>query len=201
MSLIVLRRTFDSVPTQNDIFKLLVGDNVGDKDKAKDALRNILAPMKDFLALYQYLDVLETAAGQYAKLLKEQEALTAEVADVKTQLGFAKDAFGEATKAQKAATLTASGKIAALTTQISELETRKKNLAGEIEDEQLAKIRINKAISDEYDRLREKMLAKLADAEKEATKTLTAIEVKVEAAQTNLDDLTEKKRRFIASLG
>ncbi len=201
MSLIVLRRTFDSVPTQNDILKLMVGDNVGDKDKVKDALRNILSPMKDFLALYQYLDMLETAAGQYADLLKEQETLTAEIADVKAQLGSAKDAFGEATKAQKAATATANGKIAGLTTQISELETRKANVSKEIEDEQIAKLRINQAISDEYDRLREKMLAKLADAEKEATKTLTAIEVKVEAAQTNLDDLTEKKRRFIASLG
>jgi chromosome segregation ATPase len=205
MGIVIMKRRFEAPPSKEIILSLVIGDNIGNKDKAKAALEGILTPMKDLLALYQFVDGLDVAARNYADLLKEKDDLTAEVATIKTQRDFAKADFDKATKAQQNAAAKqvadATAKVGALTNQVADLEKQKVDLSKEIEDEQTAKLRVNKAVSDEYDRLRAEMLAKVATEEDAARKNLKAIEGKTSTAQAELDSLAEKKRMFIASLG
>ncbi len=184
----VLKRRFEAAPNKDEILNLLVGE-IGDKGKAKDALLQILAPMKDLLAVLAFTETLEAAAGQYAEMLKEQEATAKAIESMKTQTTGAKKAADAAIK-----------KLADLEVKILELETRRDAVAAEVVTETEAKLRASQAVADEYDKLRQEMQAKVAAEEQEARKGLEEIQAKTAAAQAELDTLAEKKRQFIASL-
>jgi chromosome segregation ATPase len=186
MGIVVLKRRFESAPNKGEIINLLVGDNVGNKDNAKAALEGILSPMKDLLALYQYVENMEDTAAQYADMLKEQEAVKASIDSLKSSTVNAKKAYDAA-----------QAKVVSVNADIANLEQQKSDLAQEVEDAGVAKLRANKAVSDEYDRLRAEMLAKVAREEQEAQTQLTQIKTRILAAQAELDNLAEAKREFL----
>lgn len=191
---------------KKEILELVVVNGAEGVGRSKTTLENLLTPMKDLVALYQFLDNVDAAAGRYADLLQEQEALTSEVASVKANLVSAKGEFDSATKIQGAAlakvTSDTSTQIASLAAQVADLEKIKADLSKQIKDKQVEKLRLNAEVSAEYKRLRVEMLAKCADEEKAVRrKNLEALEAKVKAAQAELDSLVEKKRQFLASLG
>lgn len=188
MSIIVMKRRFEAPPSKDEIMGLLVGE-VGDKSKARTALLNLLAPMKDLLALLAYTETLDASATQYAAMLKEQEDVQKNLDSLKTQTVNAKKSYDAAGK-----------KVADITAEIAALEAKRDAIAAEVVSEQEAKLRVNKAVEAEYDKLRKEMLAKVAEEEKKARKDLETINGKITAAQAELDTLAEKKRAFIASL-
>jgi len=230
MSVIVLKKRFEAPPSKEEIYSLLVEENLGDKAKAKDALVNILAPMKDLLALYGFMDSLDSVTTKYSDLLKEQDAVNVEMVSLRAKLLANKSDYDNTTIAQTI-------KIKELDGKIIELESSLDSLTAKIETEEQAKARIAKITSDEYDKLQTDMIKKVADNEKLATrelgviqsktkalseeynklklkmlqrvaeeeksslKVLDEIQAKIKAGQKGLDDLEEKKRKFIASLG
>lgn len=139
----------------------------------------------------QLTDILTVStAERHVELLKEQEALTASVADIKGKAATARADFDKMAKEQQNAKVR-------LSDQVKELESEK----AKIENENSAKLRINKAVSDEYDKLRAEMLAKVAGEEKAASQGLEKLISQVKTAQDELLALAEKKKQFIASLG
>jgi chromosome segregation ATPase len=188
MGIMVLKRRFEAPPSKDEILNLLVGE-VGDKGRAKDALINILAPMKDLLAVLAYTETMDAAAEQYAKMLQEQEAVSNEIQSLKTQTAGAKEDAAAAVK-----------KLDALEDQIENLERKRDAVAAEILNEEDAKLRVSKTVEAEYDKLRREMLAKLTADEKEARKELDTITNAITVAQADLDSLAAKKAAFIASL-
>ena len=189
MSIIVMKRKFEAPPSKDDIMGLVVGE-VGDKSQAKQALLNFLAPMKDLLALLAYTETLDASAVQYAALLKEQDVVAKNIEAVKTQTTGAKKTYDAAVK-----------KVTEIQAQIADLEAKRDAVAAEVVSEQEAKLRVSKAVADEYDNLRKEMLAQVKVEEKAARKSLEAIQANIASSQTELDTLAEKKRAFIASLG
>ena len=188
MSIVVLKRRFEAPPSKEEILGLLTGE-VGDKGKAKDALLNILAPMKDLLAVLAYTETMDAAAAQYAVMLKEQDTVAREIEALKAQ-----------TTGVKKSADAAINKLADLEVQIVDLEAKRDAVAAEMVSEQEAKLRVSKAVADEYDNLRNEMLTKLAAEEKEARKNLDKIMADTITAQAKLDSLAAKKAAFIASL-
>lgn len=189
MSIIVMKRKFEAPPSKDDIMGLVVGE-VGDKSHAKQALLNFLAPMKDLLALLAYTETLDASAEQYAAMLKEQGAVAKDIESLKGQTTSAKSAANDAAK-----------KLKDLGAQIADLEAKRDAVAAEVVSEQEAKLRVSKAVADEYDKLRKEMLAQVKVEEKAARKSLEAIQANIASSQAELDTLAEKKRAFIASLG
>ena len=189
MSVVVMKRRFEAPPSKDEILSLLTGDNVGDKAKAKAALVNLLAPMKDLLALYQFADTLDTAAEKYAEMLKEQDGVKKSIDSLKKQTAGANDAYSAA-----------ANKLGDLEKEILALEREREDLASSIQDEETAKLRVTKTVAAEYDKLRAEMLGKVAEEEVEAKTTLKSLKADITKAQTDIDNLAEKKRQFIASL-
>ena len=188
MSIIVMKRKFEAPPSKDEIMGLVVGE-VGDKSQAKQALLNFLAPMKDLLALLAYTETLDASAAQYAELLKEQAAVQKNIESMKTQTAGAKKSYDASAK-----------KIIEIQSQITDLEAKRDAVAAEVVSEQEAKLRVSKAVADEYDKLRKEMLAKVADEENAARKSLENIQASIASSQAELDTLAAKKAAFIASL-
>lgn len=189
MAIVMMGKQFEAPPSKDEILGL-VTDQAGDRSKAKAALMKILAPMKDLLALYQYIDEIDKAADKVVALATERQTVEADLADLKAKTATTrKVADNQATK------------VAELNTLIADLEQTKENLAKEITDEQTARVRMNDNLSREYDALRKEMLAKVVVEEKAATAKLKGINAAVVDAQKVLDEMAEKKRAFIASLG
>jgi len=185
----VMRKRFETPPSKDEIMGLVVGE-VGDKSKAKAALLSFLAPMKDLLALLAYTETLDATAAQYAAMLKEQDAVAKEIETLKNQTASAKTAANDAAK-----------KLKDLAVQIADMESKRDAVAAEVVSEQEAKLRVSKAVANEHDRLRKEMLAGIKVEETEARKKLNGMQADIAAAQAELDNLAEKKRQFIASLG
>jgi chromosome segregation ATPase len=190
MSIIVLKRRFEAAPSKDDILSLLVGDAVGNKDNAKTALEGILAPMKDLLALYQFVDNLGTASENFANLLEEFRVVDESLVKLKEEVSTSKANFTKVTATQKA-------KLGELSDKIAELEKAKTSL----EDAQAARDRMNTAMVAEVEAAKKEMLAGVAQDVAKAKDKLVAINTSVEAAEAELAAIVEKKRQFIASLG
>lgn len=189
MAIVMMGKQFEAPPSKDEILGL-VTDQGGDRSKAKAALTKTLAPMKDLLALYQYIDEIDKSADKVAALASERQKVEAELADLKAKTATAKKANdAQVDRGTK------------LADEISNLEKTKADLAKEITDEQTARVRMNENLSREYDALRKEMYAKIAKEEDDATFRLKAINAAVDAAQRTLDEMAEKKRAFIASLG
>ena len=125
MSVIVLKRKFDSVPAPADVMRVLLEQTTVDQDKAAQALEAFLLPMKDLMRLFYLIDGMKATAERHVELLTEQEALTAEVAATKSTLATeiasnrdtlvaAKTAFEEIMMAQNAKLENLSGQITTL---------------------------------------------------------------------------------------
>lgn len=189
MSVVVLKRKFEAPPSKDEILGLVAG-NVGDHTKAKSALLTLLAPMKDLLALLEYVETIDMRATQLAEIVKEQDGAQKETEDLKAKVVAARAQYEATAK-----------KVAQITTQIADLEAQRDAVKAQVESEEQAKLRVNKTVSDEYDRLRAEMFAKVADEEAGARKNLREINAKITAAAADLESLHEKRRQFIASLG
>jgi hypothetical protein len=205
MKNVFTNREYGKLPfNKKEILELVVVD-AGGVGRSRATLENLLSPMKDLAALYQFLDNVEVAAGRYAELLQEQEALTAAVAEVKAQLVTAQNDFDSATKIQEMALANVmtdtSQRIASLESdtatkteylvaQITELEKRKAILTKEIEDDQTEKLRLSAELSAEYDLLWSEMLVRVAKDEEAAKKSLNALLPKLETAKAEYEKVS-----------
>ena len=201
MSVVILRKKFDTIPASTDIMQLLFGQDSGNRDNAKAALDAFLSPVKDLLDLLYLVDTMKVTVDRHIDLLKEQEVLQGTIENLKSQTAGAKKTYDAAANKQEL-----------LNQDIATLENRKIAIVNAIEDEETAKLRINKAVSAEYDRAMAAMLVQVAAEKKFAAEELATIEAKAKAAQTELDakvkatqeeldNLADKKAKFIASLG
>ena len=79
-SIQVLKRHFEKVPSTQDIMTLLLGQDTGDRDGARDALASILSPVRDILDLLHLVKQMQGSVELHVKLLEESEALRANLA-------------------------------------------------------------------------------------------------------------------------
>jgi hypothetical protein len=218
MSVIVLKRKFDTIPAAKDIMQVLLESTVVDEDKAAQALQAFLAPMKDLMRLFYLVGEMKTTAERHTELLKEQSGLVAEVGATKKAVVDAKSAYDKSTTTQNS-------KLDDLADKIVKLEKAKTVL----EDEQATRDRLNTVMVAEIAAAKKELMAEvdkevsavktelLAEATKAATAKkafLTGIEkdistavdklavlkTAISTAEKELADLDEKKRKFIASL-
>src|SRR5512135_1242397 len=131
MAIVMMGKQFDAPPSKDEILGL-VTEQAGDRSKAKAALTKTLAPMKDLLALYQYIDEIDKSADRVAGLIAEQKKAESDLADLKAKTAAAK----KANDAQMDRSMK-------LVDEISNLEKTKADLAKEITDEQTARVRMN----------------------------------------------------------
>jgi len=190
MSLIIMKRKFEAVPASTDIMQLLFGTDSGDRDKAKDALQAFLTPVKDLLDLLYLVDQMKATTERHVELLKEQEAIAAQIAADKVALAAGKVAFDKTLAAQTV-------RLGELKEDIAGLEKAKSSL----EDEQSVRDRMNQAIVKEVEATKKELLAGIDKEVSKAKEKLTGLNASITAAEQELANLEEKKRQFIASLG
>src|SRR5512135_665936 len=89
MAIVMMGKQFDAPPSKDEILGL-VTDQAGDRSKAKAALTKTLAPMKDLLALYQYIDEIDKSADRVAGLIAEQKKAESDLADLKAKTAAAR---------------------------------------------------------------------------------------------------------------
>lgn len=194
MSVFVMKRRFESPPSKDEILDLASDTTLGDRAKVRDALTHLLAPLKDILALLQFVDNVDKTAENLADMAAAVKGLENDLADLKSKTASAKKANDAQVDRGKK-----------LVDEISSLEETKATLSKEIIDEKTTRINMSEALAMEYENLRDKMLRQVAAEEKtakEATeKRLNILNTAVTQAEKKLAVMEEKKRQFIASLG
>ena len=190
MSVIVLKRKFETIPASTDIMQLLFGQDTGDRDAAKDALQAFLKPVGDLLDLIYLANQMKATAERHVTLMKEQDGLIVEIGATKKAATDAKSAYENSYSEQTA-------KLDGIADKIAKLEKAKTAL----EDEQASRDRLNTAMVAEVAAAKKEMLAEVDKDVAKAKGKLISLNVSVEAAEVELAALVEKKRLFIASLG
>ncbi len=171
----ILGQKFDSVPTKEEILNLIMGDDVGDKAKAREVLGNILTPMKDLLALFKFTEDLAGISARQAELLAEQNQAQADLDTIKVQIGDTESALKIQADKVKAAEQEAVVKIAKGQAEITKLEKVKADMEKKIEAAEKQKAALPQLIEAEYQQLRTKMLARLKSEEDGASSNLNIL--------------------------
>ncbi len=172
---IIMGKRFGAPPTPEEILNLLTGERGGDINQAKQALTEILAPMPNLVALLKFTDDLVNLATRQAALLKEQEQVEGELENTKGQLTGAQKALKNQTP-----------QIDQVNQDLAALETTKKSLSKEIEDENSKRLMLDQTVKAEYERLRKDMLGRLKLEEELAGGDLKALKAEIAAAETIL---------------
>jgi len=211
MPILVLKRKFGGPPSKAEITDLVVGPNLGDRDKGKEAIASILDPMKDLLAVYDFLDKLDDVIGRYADMLKEMSEAEKKLSEFKSQLSANDATFSKQLKEQTAKIAPTNKKLADLTGEVTTLEATRDALVADIEAQQSAKLELTKTVEKEYARTRRKLEAeteakiaaqwtKVSAEESAVRDRMKEMEDKIAAAKKVLEDLAEEKRKFIVRL-
>ncbi len=175
MSINIIGKRFEAPPSAEEILALLRDGQAGDINQAKQALTEILAPMKDLLSLFAFTEDLADVANRQAALLKEQEQAEADLETTKVEL----EGFKEALKIQEA-------KVGQAHQDLAAHERAIKTLSQEIETENSKRLMLDQTVKTEYERLRGEMLGRLKLEEELARSDLKALKAEIAAAETKL---------------